>query len=451
MTERHHRAALMAALAVALTAIVGCTSLSEPRLTEEQRQLNLESFDRVWVTIRDKHFDPQLGGIDWEAVRGEFRPRMEHAKTMSAARRVMNEMLERLGHTHVGVFPGEPLATAEDDGAASVDGVPGLELRLIDGEALVSAVWDGFPAAAAGVRPGWRIERVGRQRLAPLLARLERESAGKSHAEVDATLAVESLLHGPIGGTLRARFRDAEERIVELELDLVEPRGEPFQAGLLAPHWAWIETQRIEGDVGYIAFNTFSYPTHMMQVFNAAMESFMEADGLVIDLRGNTGGLGGMCMWMAGWLVRQEDPSLGTVVMRDNELRLAVIPRATTYAGPVAILIDPLSASAAEVLAGGLRGLGRARLFGTRSAGASLPAELERLPNGDTLMYPTSHHLTPDGEPVEGRGLTPDVEVRLTREALLEGRDPVLEAALDWIRGSPTRNGAENGQVISRN
>jgi carboxyl-terminal processing protease len=188
-----------------------------------------------------------------------------------------------------------------------------------------------------------------------------------------------------------------------------------------------------------------------MKRFNEAMESFMDADGLVIDLRGNTGGLGGMCLWMAGWLVGQKELSLGTVVMRDNELRLAVIPRATTYQGPVAVLIDGVSASAAEVLSSGLGGLGRARLFGTRTAGASLPAELERLPNGDVLMFPTSRHLTPDGEPVEGQGVTPDVEVPLTREALLEGRDPALEAALSWIRDLPTGENSDIEQVNTVN
>jgi carboxyl-terminal processing protease len=436
---------------VALTAFSGCAGSSEPPLTEEQRRLNLESFNRVWTVIRDRHFDPQLGGVDWDAARDEFRPRMELVATMSGARRVLNEMLDRLGHTHVGVFPGEALTTGEEGRPTESDGVPGLEVRVIDGKALVSSVWDRFPAAAAGVRPGWRLERVGRQRVAPLLASVGRESAGKSHAEVDQTLAVGALLHGPVGGKLHVRFRDVEEQVVKLDLDLVEPRGERFQAGLLPAEWAWIDTRRIAGDVGYIAFNSFAYPTHVMQSFNEAMESFLDADGLIIDLRGNTGGLGGMCLWMAGWLISEKGLSLGTVVMRDNELRLAVIPRATTFDGPVAILIDGVSASASEVLSGGLGGLGRARLFGTRTAGASLPAELERLPNGDVLIYPTSRHLTPDGEPVEGRGVSPDVEAPLTREALIEGRDPALEAALGWIRESPTSNDKDEVQWVTVN
>jgi carboxyl-terminal processing protease len=430
------RLALAAALLAALFALAGCAGPREPRLTDEQRQANLESFDKTWETIRDRHFDPELGGVDWEEARERYRTRMELVRTMSGARRIMNELLEELGHSHVGIIPSEAYEDdAEGGDGSSEDGVPGIEIRVIDGRALVTKLWDGFPAASAGVRPGWEVVRVERRRVAPLLARVGREFAGRTNADAERALHVASLLRGPVGGTLSVRFLDAGDEEVELELELREPRGERFQAGLLAPHRAWIETRRLEGDVGYIAFDSFSYPTYVMPVFNEAMASYLDARGVILDLRGNQGGMGGMVGWMAGWLVSEKNVSLGTIVMRDNELRFVVVPRAETFDGPVAVLIDGLSVSAAEMLASGLQGIGRARLFGTRSAGASLPAQLERLPNGDALMYPTSRHLTPAGEPVEGVGVTPDVVVLLDREALLRGRDPALEAALAWIHG----------------
>src|SRR5262245_25467251 len=62
-------------------------------LTAEQRQKNLESFDVVWETVRDKHYDPRLGGVDWEGARKELRPRVEKAGSADEARQVMNELL----------------------------------------------------------------------------------------------------------------------------------------------------------------------------------------------------------------------------------------------------------------------------------------------------------------------------------------------------------------------
>ena len=81
-----------------------------------------------------------------------------------------------------------------------------------------------------------------------------------------------------------------------------------------------------------------------------------------------------------------------------------------------------------------MKDLGRARIFGTRTAGAALPSVFERLPNGDGFQYAIASYISEGGKPLEGIGVIPDVEVPLSRDALLQGRDPVVEAALDWIR-----------------
>ena len=80
-----------------------------PVLTPEQRQLNLESFDMVWTTIRDKHWDPELGGLDWDAVKAELRPRMVTATTMGEARGILNTLINRLEVSHLRDLPRRPV------------------------------------------------------------------------------------------------------------------------------------------------------------------------------------------------------------------------------------------------------------------------------------------------------------------------------------------------------
>ena len=87
-----------------------------------------------------------------------------------------------------------------------------------------------------------------------------------------------------------------------------------------------------------------------------------------------------------------------------------------------------------EIFAGGLQDLGRARVFGTRTAGAALPSAIERLPNQDGFQYAVANYISEGGEVLEGRGVIPDVEVIPSREALLRGEDPVVRAAVGWIR-----------------
>ena len=80
-----------------------------------------------------------------------------------------------------------------------------------------------------------------------------------------------------------------------------------------------------------------------------------------------------------------------------------------------------------------MQALGRARVFGVRSAGMALPAVTDRLPNDDVLYHAIASLTTPSGEQIEQHGVVPDVEVPLVRSDLLAGRDATLEAALGWI------------------
>src|SRR5665213_1264706 len=58
------------------------------QLTAEQKQANLASFETVWTTIRDKHWETNPGGLDWQAIHAEYRPRVEAAASTEAARAI---------------------------------------------------------------------------------------------------------------------------------------------------------------------------------------------------------------------------------------------------------------------------------------------------------------------------------------------------------------------------
>ena len=175
-------------------------------------------------------------------------------------------------------------------------------------------------------------------------------------------------------------------------------------------------------------------------LFQQAVYRFRAASGIVVDLRGNPGGLAAMIMGLSGHFLTERKP-LGIMKTRDNELRFAANPRLVNaagervepYAGPVAILVDAMTGSASECFAGGMQSLGRARVFGQTTMGQALPAFFAKLPNGDVLIHATGDFVTADGTRLEGRGVIPDEPVALVRSELLAGRDATLEAALKWI------------------
>ena len=69
-------------------------------------QADLDSFEYVWKTVGDKHWDPQLGGLDWQAVHDQFRPKIEKSENIEQTRQILTEMLETLKLSHYRIIPG---------------------------------------------------------------------------------------------------------------------------------------------------------------------------------------------------------------------------------------------------------------------------------------------------------------------------------------------------------
>ena len=120
--------------------------------------------------------------------------------------------------------------------------------------------------------------------------------------------------------------------------------------------------------------------------------------------------------------------------MRAGYQNFAVTPQSLAYSGLLAIILDGGSASTSEVFASGMQELGRAVIVGERSAGAALPSIIQKLPTGALFQYAIGDFKTPRGTLIEGRGVAPDVEVKLTRRSLLDGRDAQLDAAIEQIK-----------------
>lgn len=404
----------------------------------------LETFDAVWTIVRDTHFDPALNGVDWEAARGEFRPQAERASSPAELRAVLHAMLARLGQSHFAIIPGS--AAGGDDGPADA-AHPGFDIRLVGEVVLVTDVEAGFAAAAAGVQPGWRVDAVGETRVDGLLTRL-RETPDPRVRGLELWRALQARLRGAEGSAVTVTFADGGDAAVTLTLTRRRPSGQPVTVGNLPTMHVDVtsETRQTPAGrrAGVIGFNVWMATVD--RPFQLAVDAHRDAAGIVVDLRGNPGGLAAMMMGIAGHFVADRKP-LGVMKSRDSELKFTVNPRLVSaagervpvFAGPVAILVDSLSGSASECFSGGMQALGRVQVFGERTMGAALPSQFDKLPNGDVFIHATADFVTADGTRLEGRGVIPDQPVPLRRGDLLAGRDAVLDAALAWIDAQAAR------------
>lgn len=405
-----------------------------PTLSTEQRRLNIDSFEYIWKTVRDKHWDPKLGGVDWQAVHDELLPRIENARTMEEARAVERAMLDRLHQTHFGIIPGDAYDPEASDKGGGAQGETGIHARILSGHAIVSEVETGSAARNAGVLNGWEIIRIDKADVPQLIARLENAGTHSRLSELLTSRAIRGRLDGPPGSEVDVEFSDVAGKRVSRKIQRRVEAGEMTQFGFLPPMAVRFESRKLGGGEEYIRFNIFLKPDTTVSRFGAAIQECGHCPGVIIDLRGNPGGIGAMAMGMAGFLIAQPDQKLGTMYMRTLPIRFVIFPRPQVYNGPVAILVDGFTASTSEIFAGGLQDLKRARVFGERTAGAALPSQIERLPNGDGFQYAMANYISESGLQLEGHGVTPDDLVMLDRKALAEGRDPVMEAALEWFQ-----------------
>jgi len=397
-----------------------------------------ETFDAAWTIIRDSHFDPGMNGLDWQAVRTELGPRAARARSDGELREVIREMLARLGLSHFALIPsgGDVVGGASRD----LGGDPGFDVRLVGPDLLVTRVEADGGAAAAGIRPGWKLLSIDSMPAAELLARLP-ETMPDRLRHVEAWRLVENRIRGPRGSRVSLMF-DNGSGDVGLAVERRAEVGQPATVGNLPTMFVRVDAgeQRTPrgATVAVIRFNVWMPAVDAL--FEKAINRFRAADGIVIDLRGNPGGLAAMIMGISGHFLTERKP-LGTMKTRDSELRFAANPRLVNaagqrvepFAGPVAILVDGMTGSASECFAGGLQSLGRARVFGQTSMGQALPAFFDKLPNGDVLIHATGDFVTANGTRLEGRGVIPDETVKVSRSELLAGRDPALAAALAWI------------------
>jgi carboxyl-terminal processing protease len=428
-----------------LTLLAGCETpavkpslTAVPTLAPTQTISNseyLSIFATVWQTVNDKYFDPTFGGLDWRAARERYRPLIAAAQDDKTFYGTINKMLFELNVSHIAVVPPDEKEQMEPIMAA--EGSIGVDVRLLDGEAVITSVRPGSPGEQAGLRPGLVVQLLNGKtvqqwasevwRIPPLHERNERKRV---------TSKLQEQLYGSLDTAVDLVYLDAHGETREVTIQRAQRDGRVVLSPELPPLYVEFASRRLDEEIGYIRFNAFVPPID--QRFPQALESLRDMRGLIIDLRGNAGGVFPVRKGLAEQLVR-ERALFWSYKGRDviQEVYLEPVPNA--YSGPLVVLIDVMSASSAEEFSGALQAIGRAVVVGERSAGICVVADVMQLPNGAVLMYPAAQTRTADGTVLEGRGVIPDITVTLERSQLLAGIDAQLEAGINYILTARSR------------
>ncbi len=402
------------------------TAVTLPTPVTSRPEVRQKTFEAVWQTIKDKYFDPQLNGVDWAAVRVRYEPLAQAAKDDQELVSLLNRMLGELRQSHSAVIANLGAYIARNQAAT---GGLGLQTRYLAGQAVVTKVTPASPAARAGWQSGFVIKSINGETVEQLTA-AKQKTAPPGGAVYAIEVALGRALTGKSGETVRLEYLDAKNKRREVTLTLAPRPGELFDVLGGVKLYAEFESTRLPGGFGYLRLSNFW--GGLSERLREAMRGMKDAPGLIIDVRGNSGGDSDVAHLLMGSLLEQTIIPYQTLQRDGLKLRPedTVTPDKEPYTGPLIVLQDGLSASASEVFAGALQDLRRAVVVGSRSSGQVLGSTFSFLPNGGLLVYPISQPVTLNGVILEGRGVKPDVEVNLTRSLLLKKTDPQLAAAL---------------------
>ena len=323
-----------------------------------------ESFDIVWRTVKETHYDPKFGGVDWDAVRAEFEPRVSAARTDRELHGLLQQMLNRLGRSHFNIIPPEAIPSTEQEDEAEggeregetngpeearrkgslraaeqlTYGI-GIDLRVVNGVALVTRVEADSPAERAGLRAGHVLRSIDGQPVSEILRTLRLVAVYEPSArnQIPAEIIV-GYVNGPPGTSVRLTYLDGRNRVRRAVVPRERLKGElvPLFPTLPA-QFVEFESARLRGRIGYVRFNLFAAP--VLDKFCEALRTLKDAPGLVLDLRGNRGGLLGLVYGLGG-LLETRPVSFGVMRTRAGWHELSVVPAKSGYRGQLVVLID---------------------------------------------------------------------------------------------------------------
>lgn len=425
----------------------------------------LETFDKVVSILTQNYFDPNYNGLDWPKVKADYRILVAATKTDTQLYNILDELVSKLGRSHLGIIRPEIFEQFKDARAAALRNDPssqknsadsedrlhadddddpdigliddhlsqygvGISLRLLDGKFVVVDVEPQSSAEKAGMTTGMIIDKISSVSLDTMYKMTADKFPDLKTAQRYLPLQIENfLLNGGENTEVTVDYFDKDGRPLQARLARHARPGQLITIGSnIPPQYFLFETKDLSPKVGYIKFNAFAPPA--VEKLCSALSQFKNKEALIIDLRGNIGGLMLAIQGIAGML-SSEPMDFGRSIYRDRTDQLKISPKVKNFSGRLVFLVDGHTVSAAEILASGLQESGRATIVGETTAGEALPAVSVTLPTGARLVYPIANYITHYGFSVEGKGVIPDVMIGRSRSELLNGRDSQLEKAIE--------------------
>lgn len=389
------------------------------RLEVDDAATRQQVFAEAWRVMRNRFYDANMHGVDWDAARRNYEPLLAHVADSDELYTIINQMIGELNASHTGISGSDTARSG-----AITTRFPGFDLEADEsGFYKVAHVYKNGPADHDYIR----IDR-GNFILAV---------NGKPLKTTDNYWRYFNILSGR---KLEFLVNTIPEAAGAWKVSY-EPVSSTAQATLEYERWVNDRRKMVEklsgGEIGYLHIRAMDAAS--FRRFQRDLLDRMDRKALIIDQRFNGGG--GIDQELLAIL--NQRVKYQTWQRRDS----VEVPRPVqAFFGPMCVLQNERSASDAEMFPDGFRRLGLGKLVGVTTMGAVIGTSSHRMMDGSSIRTPRVGVFTASGENMENYGVKPDVYVDNTPEDFLAGRDRQIEKAIEVLREQMKGPGPAIGQ-----
>ena len=372
--------------------LAGPPNINPDTLTNKTHIKPQKLFERTWKEINSGFYDASLNSQDWSYWKKHYKGKI---KTDEDAKVAIDTMIASLDDDYSKYLNKKEYAEQNSSIESKISGI-GVNIMNDAGKIIVFSVLDNTPAKEAGIKANDIILKVDGKNV-----------SGMNIADVA------SLVRGKEGSTVTLEIQRKNKKIIKS----VKRKSIKIES----------VKSSVKKDIGYIQISSFiatSTPTE----FLTALEKTKDTKGLILDLRGNTGGLLANAIFVANMFL--DKGTIVNIVSRDGKVENIKAQNSSIIINkPVVILVDGASASASEILSGALKDHHKAVLVGTKTFGKGMVQRIIPLPNSTGLNLTIAKYLTPNGSDINKKGITPDYIIKYSEKDFIAHKDPQREKA----------------------
>lgn len=365
----------------------------ELEMIDHDRISSQRLFDNTWKIIRDNYYDAEMNKQIWGHWKERYHGKIKNDEDAKVA---IDTMLASLDDPYSRFMSRAEYLEQNNSLNSKITGI-GVNISSNAGKIHIVNVMEGTPAQFANLLPDDIILSID-----------DKEVNGLTLSEVA------NLVRGPentfVNITILRNKDKLTKRVMRKEIKIKT-----------------VKSSVLDKDIGYIQITSFVGSTTPNE-FLEALEKTKDTNGLILDLRGNTGGLLPNAVFIANLFISHGN--IVSIVGR-NGYKYDINAQDTEFSinKPTIVLVDGGSASASEILSGALKDYNKAKLLGTKTYGKGMVQKIIPMPNETGLNLTIAKYLTPKGTDINKKGINPDIKVEFSIKDVKNNNDAQLQTA----------------------